>query len=345
MGLQNPLFKYVTEDGNVSTFAETCADRGVCGATVVDMLQMESFAVNESSFNEGRDEEEEDGHECSDDGDNIACCMVCDECAQARARVDEYDDEGNFMPISEFRQESKRAASRKYSAARLAKIKEDPEKYEKYLAARNEYNATWYAKLKEEDSEKYEEFLAAKSKSNAAWYAKVKEDPVKYEKYSAAKSKSDAAWRAKLKEERIVNKKSSLLHEAHLQGALKQVLGDDTGADEMHKMLEDHASSLPTVQAPLIHLSTFRSWWNDFDSRSKPFDRRKEGLIQAMISFCKSWGVTVVKLTNSDHGLEFRQLHERVIVSEVRLDSPFAGKVSIDDQVVSIDAKDVKPSK
>ena len=52
MGLQNPLFKYVTEDGNVATFAETCADCGVCGATVVDMLQMESFAVNESSFNE-----------------------------------------------------------------------------------------------------------------------------------------------------------------------------------------------------------------------------------------------------------------------------------------------------
>jgi hypothetical protein len=67
MGLQNPLFKYVTEDGNVATFTETCADCGVCGATVVDMLQMESFAVNESSFNEGRDEEEEDGHECSDD--------------------------------------------------------------------------------------------------------------------------------------------------------------------------------------------------------------------------------------------------------------------------------------
>ena len=141
MGLQNPLFKYVTEDGNVATFAETCADCGVCGATVVDMLQMESFAVNESSFNEGQDEEEEDDHECSDNGDNIACCMVCDKCARARACVDEYDDEGNFMPISDFHQEKKHAAARERDAARRAKIKEeDPEKYEELKAARREYD-------------------------------------------------------------------------------------------------------------------------------------------------------------------------------------------------------------
>eukprot|EP00984_Skeletonema_dohrnii_P027179 scaffold16649_cov79-Skeletonema_dohrnii-CCMP3373.AAC.3 len=356
MGLQNHLFKYVTKDGNVTTFAETCADCGVCDATVVDMLQMESSTVNESSFNEGQDEEEDDDHECSDDGDNIACCMVCDKCA--KARVDEYDDEGNFIPISEFRQESKRAASRKYSAARLAKLKEDPEKWEKHLAAKRERSAAWYAKLKEEDPEKWEKHLAARRERDAARRAKLEEeDPEKWEKHKAARREREAARRAKLKEEdpeklaaqrerrakrkeeRIVN---SLLHEAHLHGALKQVLGDDTGADKMHKMLEDHASSLPTVQTPLISLPTFRSWWNDFESRDKPFDRRKEGLIQAMISFCKSWGVTVVKLTKGDHGLEFSQLHERVIVSEVRLDSPFAGKVSIDDQVVSIDANDVK---
>eukprot|EP00985_Skeletonema_marinoi_P021686 scaffold13408_cov153-Skeletonema_marinoi.AAC.9 len=199
-----------------------------------------------------------------------------------------------------------------YGAARRAKIKEDPEKCEKYKAAQSKYDAARYAKIKE-DSEKL-----------------------------AARRERDAARRAKIKEELIVNQKSSLLHEAHLHGALKQMSRDDTRADEMHKMLEDHARSLLTVQTPLIGLQTFRSWWNDFESRDKPFDRRKEGLIQAMISFCKSWGVTVVKFTNGDHGLEFTQLHERVIVSEVRLDSQFAGKVSIDDQVVSINAKDVK---
>eukprot|EP00985_Skeletonema_marinoi_P005737 scaffold2491_cov127-Skeletonema_marinoi.AAC.1 len=160
MGLQNPLFKYVTKDGNVTTFAETCADCGECDATVVDMLQMESSTVNESSFNEGQDEEEEDDHECSDDGDNIARCMVCDKCAQARARVNEYDDEGNFMPISEFRQESKRAAAREREAAWRAKLKEDPVKWEERKEKRKE--------KRKESKEK------RKAKHKAAYVKKIK---------------------------------------------------------------------------------------------------------------------------------------------------------------------------
>eukprot|EP00984_Skeletonema_dohrnii_P013699 scaffold5691_cov81-Skeletonema_dohrnii-CCMP3373.AAC.5 len=139
-----------------------------------------------------------DDHECSDDGDNIARCMVCDECAQARARVDGYDDEGNFMPMSDFHQESKRAARRERDAARYAKIKADPVKYKKHLAAQSERDAARHAKIKA-DPEKLEKHKAAKSEYDAARYAKIKEDPEKLEKHKAAQSERDAARHAKIK--------------------------------------------------------------------------------------------------------------------------------------------------
>jgi hypothetical protein len=80
------------------------------------MLQLESLAINKSSFN-GQEEKEEDDHECSDDGDNIACCLVCDKCAQAH--LDELGWKF-FMPISAFHEQSKRVATSEYNAAYYA---------------------------------------------------------------------------------------------------------------------------------------------------------------------------------------------------------------------------------
>eukprot|EP00984_Skeletonema_dohrnii_P026331 scaffold15683_cov71-Skeletonema_dohrnii-CCMP3373.AAC.2 len=168
---------------NVATFAETCAN---CSVRVATQVDMESLRVKAQ-------EEEEDDHECSDDGDNIACCLVCDECAQAH--LDELGWKF-FMPISAFHEQSKRVAKSAYNAAYYdANRKEDPEK----RAAKNEYSAAWRAKLKEEDPEKYRAAKAASREYSAAWRAKLKEDHVKWEKHLAYHSEYNAARRAKRK--------------------------------------------------------------------------------------------------------------------------------------------------
>ena len=99
--------------------SEKCAECCTADATKVDMLLLESLEVNDSSFNEGQEEEDDDSNECDNDGNKIALCMVCDECAQAR--VDKHDDSNDlstqYMPLAEFRSEQKRAKQRERSAA------------------------------------------------------------------------------------------------------------------------------------------------------------------------------------------------------------------------------------
>jgi hypothetical protein len=197
-GTQSKLCRFVTEDGEVGSIIPCCSMCLTKAATHVDMHRMEEMKVNESSFNEGQDDEEDIDGDVADDNDNdginIERCMYCEECCDP--------EEDGIMPLVEFRCEERRRKRREYYQA-------NREKRRKY---QSEYRLARFGNGGENDTAKQQANREEQRKNKREWYQANRENRCKYQsEYNLARfgngGENDTAKQQANREEERKNKR------------------------------------------------------------------------------------------------------------------------------------------